>query len=107
MVHQIAVSSDDAFLFAASDGLAGWGDAGAGGFVTVWDLRGYHRAGTFETYHPAKSVATSGDAPYMVTAGDKEGYVYVMRYGCQEPHVPKETRQVPPPNRPSGFCSIL
>lgn len=60
-----------------------------------------------QTYHPAVSVATAGEAPYMVTAGDKEGYVYIMRYGCQEPHVPLETRQAPPPNRPSGFCTIL
>ena len=107
MVRQIAITPDDAFLFAASDGLGGWGDAGQGGLVTIWDIRGYHRAGTFETYHPAISVAATGEAPYCVTAADKQGHVYICRYGCQQPHVPKDTRPVPPPNRPSGFCTIL
>ena len=107
MVRQIAITPDDALLFAASDGLGGWGDAGKGGLVTIWDVRGYHRAGTFETYHPAISVAATGEAPYCVTAADKGGHVYICRYGCQEPHVPKDTRPVPPPNRPSGFCTIL
>ena len=78
-----------------------------GGLVTVWDLRGYHRAGTFETHASVQSIACAGDAPYFVTAGDKDGNVYLMQYGCQQPHVPKDTRQVPPPIRPSGFCAIL
>ena len=107
MVRQLSVTCDDAMLFAASEGLGGWGDASAGGLVTVWDLRGYHRAGTFETFHPAVSIACAGEAPYMVTAGDRDGYVYLFRYGCQQPRVPRDARQVPPPNRPTGLCTIL
>ena len=56
LVRQLSVTPDDAFLFAASDGLGGWGGASVGGLVTIWDLRGYHRAGTFETHHPAVAV---------------------------------------------------
>ena len=107
MVRQLSVTCDDAMLFAASEGLGGWGDASAGGLVTVWDLRGYHRAGTFETFHPAVSIACAGEAPYMVTAGDRDGYVYLFRYGCQQPRVPRDARQVPPPNRPTGLCIAL
>ena len=43
MVRQLCITPDDAYLFAASDGLGGWGGAGAGGLVTTWDVRGYHR----------------------------------------------------------------
>eukprot|EP00961_Rhodomonas_salina_P208566 2814641-Rhodomonas_salina.1 len=122
-IYDLALSTDGSVLAAACGG----DSTSTRGVVTLWDARSATRVGSFDTQSAAVSCAMSGQlrhlalcarcdgadelyagfGPYDLHCGDADGHFYMCRYGSVEPAVPKPTRTINPPLRPSGMCAIL